>query len=193
MVGYLLAGIIVGPNTPGFIANREVAEQFAEIGIVLLMFGVGLHFDLKDLLALRRFALPGALGQSAVATALGAAAAILLGGANGWPGSIVPADDPRYRAVSVGYGPVGRTLARLLAENGITCTIIEMNLETVHRRKDSAPISSAILVRGDGGMPVGALPRYRRTRYSGALPAPRPSSQIFTVANPATNPPTCAA
>ncbi len=89
MVGYLLAGIIVGPNTPGFIANHAIAEQFAEIGIVLLMFGVGLHFDLKELLALRRFALPGALGQSAVATALGAAAAILLGGANGWLGSIV--------------------------------------------------------------------------------------------------------
>jgi CPA2 family monovalent cation:H+ antiporter-2 len=89
MVGYLLAGIIVGPNTPGFIANHAIAEQFAEIGIVLLMFGVGLHFDLKELLALRRFALPGALGQSAVATALGAAAAILLGGASGWLGSIV--------------------------------------------------------------------------------------------------------
>ena len=89
MVGYLLAGIIVGPNTPGFIANHAIAEQFAEIGIVLLMFGVGLHFNLKELLALRRFALPGALGQSAAATALGAAAAISLGGASGWLGSIV--------------------------------------------------------------------------------------------------------
>ncbi len=89
LVGYLLAGIIVGPNTPGFIANHEIAEQLAEIGIVLLMFGVGLHFDLKELLALRRYALPGAVGQSAVATALGAVAAIGLGGAQGWLGSVV--------------------------------------------------------------------------------------------------------
>jgi CPA2 family monovalent cation:H+ antiporter-2 len=81
LVGYLLAGILVGPNTPGFIANREIASQLAEIGIVLLMFGVGLHFDPKELLALRKSALPGALGQSAVATALGAAAALALGGA----------------------------------------------------------------------------------------------------------------
>ena len=89
LVGYLLAGILVGPNTPGFIANREVAGQLAEIGIVLLMFGVGLHFDPKELLALRKSALPGALGQSTVAAALGAAAAFALGGAQGWLGSIV--------------------------------------------------------------------------------------------------------
>jgi CPA2 family monovalent cation:H+ antiporter-2 len=89
IVGYLLAGIIVSPNTPGFIGNHVIAEQLAEIGIVLLMFGVGLHFDLKELLALRRFALPGAVGQSAVATAVGAAAALSLGGAHGWLGSVV--------------------------------------------------------------------------------------------------------
>jgi CPA2 family monovalent cation:H+ antiporter-2 len=89
MVGYLLAGIVVGPNTPGFIADHHVAEQLAEIGIVLLMFGVGLHFDLKELLDLRRLALPGALGQSAVAAALGAVAAVMLGGARGWLGGIV--------------------------------------------------------------------------------------------------------
>ena len=58
LVGYLLAGIVVGPNTPGFIANHEIAQQLAEIGVVLLMFGVGLHFDLKELLAVRRVALP---------------------------------------------------------------------------------------------------------------------------------------
>ncbi len=89
IVGYLLAGILVSPNTPGFIGNHLIAEQLAEIGIVLLMFGVGLHFDFKELLALRRFALPGALGQSAVATAVGAAAALSLGGAHGWLGSVV--------------------------------------------------------------------------------------------------------
>lgn len=74
IVGYLLAGLVVGPNTPGFVANRELAEQLAEIGVILLMFGVGLHFHLKDLLAVRRIAIPGAITQSVVATVLGAAA-----------------------------------------------------------------------------------------------------------------------
>jgi CPA2 family monovalent cation:H+ antiporter-2 len=80
IVGYLLAGVVVGPNTPGFVANRELAEQLAEVGVILLMFGVGLHFHLKELLAVRRVALPGAIGQSLAATALGC----LLGLAMGW-------------------------------------------------------------------------------------------------------------
>jgi monovalent cation:H+ antiporter-2, CPA2 family len=71
IVGYLLAGVVVGPFTPGFVADRHLAEQAAELGVVLLMFGVGLHFHLKDLLAVWRVAVPGALIQSAVATALG--------------------------------------------------------------------------------------------------------------------------
>lgn len=71
IVGYLLAGLVVGPNTPGFVANHELAEQLAEIGVILLMFGVGLHFHLKDLLAVRRIAIPGAITQSLVATILG--------------------------------------------------------------------------------------------------------------------------
>src|SRR5262245_40473249 len=70
IVGYLLAGIAVGPNTPGFVANRELAEQFAEIGVILLMFGVGLHFLFQDLMAVRKVAVPGAVGQSFVATLL---------------------------------------------------------------------------------------------------------------------------
>ena len=75
IVGYLLAGLIVGPYTPGFVADRQLATQFADVGIILLMFGVGLHFRLKDLLAVRNIAIVGALGQSAVATLLGALAA----------------------------------------------------------------------------------------------------------------------
>src|SRR5512145_1901671 len=71
IVGYLLAGIAVGPNTPGFVADRHIAEQLAEIGVILLMFGVGLHFHFKELLAVRRVAIPGAVGQSLVATGLG--------------------------------------------------------------------------------------------------------------------------
>ena len=79
IVGYLLAGVAVGPSTPGFVANRELADQLAEIGVILLMFGVGLHFHLKDLLAVRRIAIPGALVQSLVATALGTMAAMAFG------------------------------------------------------------------------------------------------------------------
>src|SRR5436190_21564263 len=79
IVGYLLAGIAVGPHTPGFVADQALAEQFAEIGVILLMFGVGLRFNPHDLLAVARVAVPGAIGQSVVATALGAVAARAFG------------------------------------------------------------------------------------------------------------------
>jgi len=75
LVGYLLAGIALGPATPGFVANIGIASQLSEIGIMLLMFGVGLHFSLNDLLAVKRIALPGAVVQMAVATILGMALA----------------------------------------------------------------------------------------------------------------------
>jgi monovalent cation:H+ antiporter-2, CPA2 family len=79
VVGYLLAGIIIGPATPGFVANVELAGQLAEIGVMLLMFGVGLHFSLEDLLAVRRIAVPGAVVQVGVSAALGMALALLWG------------------------------------------------------------------------------------------------------------------
>src|SRR6476620_7207362 len=75
LVGYLLAGIVIGPATPGFVADVDLAGQLAEIGVMLLMFGVGLHFSMKDLLAVKRIAIPGALLQIAVATALGSGTA----------------------------------------------------------------------------------------------------------------------
>jgi CPA2 family monovalent cation:H+ antiporter-2 len=80
IVGYLLAGIAVGPHTPGFVADRGIAEQLAEVGVILLMFGVGLQFHLKELLDVRRVAVPGAIAQSLVATVLGT----LCGRAFGW-------------------------------------------------------------------------------------------------------------
>jgi len=79
LVGYLVAGILIGPATPGFVADIELSSQLAEIGVMLLMFGVGLHFSLDDLLAVRRIALPGAIVQIGVATALGIGLATLLG------------------------------------------------------------------------------------------------------------------
>jgi CPA2 family monovalent cation:H+ antiporter-2 len=79
LVGYLLAGVAIGPFTPGFVGDTRLASQLAEIGVILLMFGVGLHFSVKDLLAVRTIALPGAAAQIAVATALGAAVTRLWG------------------------------------------------------------------------------------------------------------------
>src|SRR4051794_41499810 len=87
LVGYLLAGVAVGPNTPGFVADRHLAEQLAEVGVILLMFGVGLHFHLGELLAVRRVALPGAVAQSLAATALGAVAGWAFGW--GWSAGLV--------------------------------------------------------------------------------------------------------
>jgi CPA2 family monovalent cation:H+ antiporter-2 len=71
LVGYLVAGIAVGPFTPGFVADSSLAQELAEIGVILLMFGVGLHFSLKDLLAVKGIAIPGAIVQIAIATLLG--------------------------------------------------------------------------------------------------------------------------
>jgi CPA2 family monovalent cation:H+ antiporter-2 len=77
LVGYLLAGVIVGPSTPGFVANQALANELAEIGVILLMFGVGLHFSVKDLMAVRAIAIPGAVAQIAAATLLGMGLAAL--------------------------------------------------------------------------------------------------------------------
>jgi CPA2 family monovalent cation:H+ antiporter-2 len=79
LVGYLLAGVLVGPFTPGYVADQELAPQLAEIGVILLMFGVGLHFSLKDLMAVRKIAIPGAVVQITAATVMGLGLALLLG------------------------------------------------------------------------------------------------------------------
>jgi monovalent cation:H+ antiporter-2, CPA2 family len=79
IVGYLLAGVAIGPHTPGFVGDTALAGQLAELGVILLMFGVGLHFHWRDLLAVRRVAVPGAVGQSLVATLLATAVAAAFG------------------------------------------------------------------------------------------------------------------
>jgi K+:H+ antiporter len=79
LVGYLLAGVAIGPFTPGFVADPKLTLELADVGVILLMFGVGLHFSPRDLLAVRRIAIPGAVLQVAVAAALGAFAAHLMG------------------------------------------------------------------------------------------------------------------
>lgn len=107
IVGYLLAGLVVGPATPGYAADAAVAGQLAEVGVVLLMFGVGLNFHIRELLDVRRVAVPGALVQSLVATALGAVAGHLLGW--GWATGLVYG-----AAISVASTVV---LVRVLADN----------------------------------------------------------------------------
>ncbi|KKI48815.1 MAG: YbaL family putative K(+) efflux transporter [Hafnia sp.] len=79
LVGYLVAGVLAGPFTPGFVADTSLAPELAEIGVILLMFGVGLHFSLKDLMAVKNIAIPGAIAQIAVATLLGMGLSSLLG------------------------------------------------------------------------------------------------------------------
>ncbi len=107
IVGYLLAGIVVSPNTPGFIANTDLANQLAEIGVILLMFGVGLQFHFKEFFAVRKIAIPGALIQSLAATILGAL--IMHGMGWNWSAGIVFG-----LAISVASTVV---LTRVLADN----------------------------------------------------------------------------
>jgi len=112
IVGYLLAGVAVGPHTPGFAADKGIAGQLAEVGVILLLFGVGLHFHVRELLAVRRLALPGALVAAAVAVAAGGACARLAG--HGWPAAIVFGG-----AVSVSSTVV---LVRMLSDNHLLHT-----------------------------------------------------------------------
>ena len=87
LVGYLLAGVVVGPFTPGFVGDAALAGELAEIGVILLMFGVGLHFSLKDLLSVRMIAIPGAIAQMATATLMGMGLGWAFGW--GWPAGLV--------------------------------------------------------------------------------------------------------
>jgi CPA2 family monovalent cation:H+ antiporter-2 len=107
LVGYLAAGFLIGPFTPGFVANGGIANQFAELGVILLMFGVGLHFHLKDLVSVRGVAVPGAVAQIAASAALGAVVSHALGWS--WTAGIVFG-----MAISVASTVV---LTRVLADN----------------------------------------------------------------------------
>ena len=115
LVGYLLAGILVGPFTPGFVADQELANQLAEIGVILLLFAVGLHFSVADLISVRATALPGAIGQLAVSTLLGTALAWSFGWAadagllcSAWPLPAAAQSSSRNRCRSTGcWTPTG--------------------------------------------------------------------------------------
>lgn len=109
LLGYLLAGIVLGPQTPGFVADPKQAQELAEIGVILLMFGVGLHFNLRDLWAVRRTAVPGAVVQIAVATLTGAVV-MVVGGWTWGAGLVIGV------AVSVASTVV---LIRVLTDNNV--------------------------------------------------------------------------
>jgi CPA2 family monovalent cation:H+ antiporter-2 len=93
LVGYLLAGIAIGPFTPGVVGDHALANQLAELGVILLMFGVGMHFSIADLWAVRGIAIPGAIGQIAAATIMGighqpALGLVFVGWTGVWPCAI---------------------------------------------------------------------------------------------------------
>ncbi|MGC4034179.1 MAG: cation:proton antiporter [Tepidisphaeraceae bacterium] len=98
IVGYLLAGIVIGPHTWGFKGDPGLAHQLSELGVILLMFGVGLHFHLEDLLSVRKVAVPGAIGQSLTATVLGLVMAHAFG--MSWARGPCSASPWRWRAPS---------------------------------------------------------------------------------------------
>ena len=98
LVGYLVAGIVIGPFTPGYVADQAMARQLAEVGVILLMFGSGLHFSLADLLSVRKIAIPGAVGQMTLVTLLGLGVAYAIG----WP--IGAGHHLRPRAVGLQHG-----------------------------------------------------------------------------------------
>ncbi len=109
ILGYLLAGILLGPATPGIVVDGAAAQEFAEIGVILLMFGVGLHFQVRDLLAVRRICVPGAMVTISTATCCGLAAVVLTGG--GWLTGLVTGI-----AISVASTVV---LTRVLTDNDV--------------------------------------------------------------------------
>lgn len=112
IVGYLLAGVLVGPYTPGFVGNAQIASQLAEMGVILLMFGVGLHFHVKDLIRVRAIALPGAVVQISVATALTTAVAAMFG---------LPLSSGLILGVAVSVASTV-VLIRVLMDNGVLHT-----------------------------------------------------------------------
>ena len=154
IVGYLFAGILVGPYTPGFVADRALAEQLAEIGVILLMFGVGLQFHVEDLLAVRRVAIPGAVVQSLVATALGTgvayaagwgvAAGVVFGIALSVASTVVlirVLSDHRQLHTPTGHISVGW----LVVEDLLTVIVLVM-MPAIFDRRDTGSPAAAVLI-----------------------------------------------
>ncbi|MCL2824724.1 MAG: cation:proton antiporter, partial [Polyangiaceae bacterium] len=164
IVGYLIAGVAVGPFTPGFTANHEIAEQFAEIGVILLLFGVGLRFHLRELLAVWRVAIPGALIQSSATTALLAvllhlcgldwASGLVLGGAVSVASTVVMAlvlAERHDLHAPIGHIAVGWTVVEDLI------TVAALLLLPIFFGKGAASEASPLLALGIAGIKVVGL------------------------------------
>jgi CPA2 family monovalent cation:H+ antiporter-2 len=152
IVGYLLAGVVVGPFTPGYVADSGLASQLAELGVILLMFGVGLHFSLSDLIAVRRVVVPGALAQTTLTTGVGMAigrfwgwswgSALLLGLSLGVAGTVVLLKGlERQDQLD---SPVGRVAIGWLVVEDVTMVFVLVLLPAI-----------AGMIGGSGGAPTG--------------------------------------
>ena len=161
LVGYLAAGVIIGPHTPGFVADVPLAQQLAEIGVMLLMFGVGMHFSIKDLLAVKAVAVPGAVVQMAVATAMGAGLALSWGWA--LPAALVlglslsvASTVVLLRALEARGAletPNGRIAVGWLIVEDLAMVIVLVML----------PVLAALAPGGTGGEPADLLPALGKT------------------------------
>lgn len=166
IVGYLLAGLVVGPNTPGFTADQHLAEQLAEVGVILLMFGVGLQFHLEELLAVQRVALPGAVCQSLVATALGTLVGVWYGW--GWSAGVVfglaisVASTVVLMRVLADHGdlhtPTGHiAVGWLVVEDLFTVLVLVLLPAVFGRGGAGAGVGGVVLALGVAAVKVGAL------------------------------------
>jgi monovalent cation:H+ antiporter-2, CPA2 family len=165
IVGYLLAGIAVGPSTPGFVADRELADQLAGLGVVLIMFGVGLHFHLEDLLAVRRVAVPGAIGQALVSTGLGAAVAAAFGWS--WQSALVFGLSVSVASTVVVtrvlaeardlHAPVGHIAVGWLVVQDLLAVLVLVLLPAFFPKAGAEPPGPVLLVLGLAALKVVAL------------------------------------
>jgi CPA2 family monovalent cation:H+ antiporter-2 len=196
IVGYLLAGILVGPHTPGFVADRALAEQLAEIGVILLMFGVGLQFHVDELLAVRRVAIPGALVQSLTATGLG----VLLAHLAGWDLSAglvfgialsVASTVVLIRVLSDNrqlHTPAGHIAVGWLVVEDLLTVLVLVLMPAIFGRPDAADGASPIAGVGFALLKVGALVVFTMVVGDRAIPwlltqASRTQSrELFTLA-----------
>ncbi|MBM4397022.1 MAG: cation:proton antiporter [Deltaproteobacteria bacterium] len=155
IVGYLLAGLALGPATPGFVADRAISEQLAEVGVILLMFGVGLQFHFKELLSVRRIAVPGAAVQIVAATALGTAGAMTVAGWSAQAGIVfglaiaVASTVVLVRVLSDGghlHTPVGHIAVGWLVVEDIFTVLVLVLLPLAEARRDAGVGAAALAV-----------------------------------------------
>ena len=159
IVGYLLAGVAVGLRSPGFVADTKLATELSEVGVILLMFGVGLHFHLKDLLAVRRIAVPGALGQILVTSLVAGAVEMAFGG-TAWAGIVFRTGVFRGkhggaftragRRVHDLHTPVGHIAVGWLVVEDLVTVLVLVMLPVIYRAESQGVVRVAVLAAALG-------------------------------------------